>query len=137
MSDNTVVIDLYTVNIDRGRDVLTVTCPRHEIAVLRVVHGQQRVRELGKSTDTPDRECPASADAEWNRLLNTYRRVNAPDPAPIAFPLGASQLEQFGFVLGRGDNDAPAGSLVKKNPQPSKRKPADAEEKTDKAAKAK
>ena len=111
-------LKLVNLDIDHGKNVLTVAVPEHEINVLRLVHGGDKVRRSEvQEGDTQDFD--ASADAEYDRLTRKYYRVNAPDLVRAAFPMGAAQLEQAGFVLGReGATKAPA-SLIKKHPKPA------------------
>lgn len=102
--NDTITCKLVEVHIERGRDVLTVNVPKHEVDVLRAVHGPANVRE-GEITDE-ELELSASADAEFARLQGKYKRVNAPDPVSIAHRTGARALEDFGFSLGRGTREA-------------------------------
>ena len=115
---------LVDVSIERGRDTITVDVPKHEIDVLRAVHGPSNVREGDLSGEVL--ELSDSADAEFHRLQNKYRRVNAPDAVRVAYPLGAKALEEFGFSLGRGiREDAPQSAVRKHAPKPAaKEKPA-------------
>jgi hypothetical protein len=125
MSD-TVTCKLVSVSIERGRDTLTAQVPKHEVDVLRAVHGPSNVVE-GDITDAT-LELSDSADAEYQRLQNKYRRVNASDPVRVAYPVGPGSLEDFGFDLGRGAREAAPQSGVRthaKEPEPAaKEKPA-------------
>ena len=124
--DDSIICKLVEVHIERGRDVLTVAVPKHEIDVLRAVHGPSNVREVGITAQ--EVELSNSADAEFARLQNKYRRVNAADPVGIAYRIGPKGLEDFGFELGRGVREAPAQSGVRTHapaPAPTaKEKPA-------------
>jgi hypothetical protein len=104
MSNDTVTCILVEVYIDRGRDVLTTLVPKHEVDVLRAVHGPMNVRE-GEASDE-ELTLPVSADAEFGRLQGKYRRVNAPDPVGMAYRTGPAGLKEFGFELGRGSREA-------------------------------
>jgi hypothetical protein len=120
---------LFNVQIERGKDVLTVAVPEHEVSVLRMVHNAREgspnaniVRVIGPATVDVDGkpvadtvELNVSADAEYGRLASTYSRINDPDVMGRAFPLGPSQLERFGFEMNRGVAEAPKGSQVKKH----------------------
>lgn len=122
MSD-TITCKLVEVSIERGRDTLTIEVPKHEIDVLRAVHGLPNVREGDITAETL--ELSDSADAEFQRLQNKYRRVNAPDPVRVAYPVGPKSLEVFGFDLGRGPREAVPQAGERKHPKPAaKEKPA-------------
>ena len=119
MSD-TITCKLVHVSIERGRDTITTEVPKHEIDVLRAVHGPSNVREGDLSGE--ELGLSASADAEFQRLQNKYRRVNAPDPVRMAHPVGAKALEEFGFDLGRGQREAAPQSGSRKHakkPEPA------------------
>ena len=123
--NDSITCKLVEVHIERGRDVLTVGVPKHEVDVLRAVHGPSNVREIGITDE--EIELPNSADAEFQRLQNRYRRVNATDPVGIAYRIGPRGLEDFGFALGRGAReDAPqSGTRSHKPAKPAaKDKPA-------------
>lgn len=136
----TKMLTLLLVNlvIDRGRDVLTVAVPEHEIKVLRAVHGDDKVRRADVQ-EGDEQDFDPSADAEYDRLTRKYHRVNSPDPVHRAYPNGASQFESIGFVLGREGASKPPAALVKNNKPPSKLKAAadaaDAAATADKAGK--
>ena len=117
MSD--ITCKLVNVTIERGRDVLSVDVPKHEIAVLRVVHGGANVTEGDVTDDEID--LPDSADGEFMRLQGKYRRVNSPDPVGAAFRIGPPALEEFGFKLGRRVDQAPAQSGSYKGEKPKKK----------------
>jgi hypothetical protein len=122
MSD-TVTCKLVNVSIERGRDTITIEVPKHEVDVLRAVHGPSNVREGDLSGETL--ELSGSADAELQRMQNKYRRVNAPDPVRMAYPAGPRSLEEFGFELGRGIREEAPQSAVRKHAKPAaKEKPA-------------
>ena len=104
-------LKLIDVEIDRGRDVVTVAVPAHEVRVLRAIHGPDKVREApvqGGFDDTFDE----NVHAEYDRLTRKYRRINAPDPVRIAYPMGAEQLAEHGFSTTAPGQGAPTG-LVK------------------------
>lgn len=130
MSDNQ-AFALHNVEIDRSNSsVITTEVPKHEIEVLRAVHGRAAVRDLGPADD--EIELNIGADAEWVRLQRRYKRINAPDPVALAYRAGPRDLEEFGFELGRaGATEAPQSS-VKKH-KPAKAEPAKAEPKGKKA----
>lgn len=122
---DSIKLKLVNVTIDRGRDVLTVAVPEHEIRVLRVVHGDDKVRTRDVEQEGDEQVFDASADAEFDRLTRKYHRVNSPDPVRFAYPNGPSQLENAGFTLGREGASKPPGALVKKNkPAPDADTPA-------------
>jgi len=102
--NDTVTCKLVEVHIDRGRDVLTTLVPKHEVDVLRAVHGPMNVRE-GEVTDE-ELTLPANADQEFGRLQGKYRRVNAPDPVGMAHRTGPAALKEYGFSLERGQREA-------------------------------
>jgi hypothetical protein len=106
----TINAPLHNVSIDHGADVLSVKVPKHEIDVLRAVHGPVQVRDNGESDE--EIELSANADDEWARLTRKYHRLNSPDPAGIAYRAGPRALEEFGFSLGRGATaEAPQSAL--------------------------
>ena len=123
MSENTLVLPLHSVHITRGKDVITVEVPKHEIAVLQVIHntqaGIQHVQDMGPiegETITLDK----STASEIRRLQGRYLRTGAPDPVPMAFR-AQSELERYGFSEG--------GVPLAKSPQSGVKKhtPAKAE----------
>jgi hypothetical protein len=121
---------LFDVEIDRGRDVLTVAVPEHEIRVLRAVHGPDKVR----ATPSADKETIAlndSADAEYARLQRKYYRINAPDPVRTAYPVGPEALAAHGFSLGRAPTEAAPAAMVKKHKQPEAAKEGKAKAKAE------
>lgn len=99
------------VEIQRGKDVLSVHVPEHEVRVLKAVHRPEHVRAV---EDSPYRcELPDNADGEYARLSRKYFRPNAPDAVGIAYPLGGSMLESFGFTLQRADDEpAPQSEFI-------------------------
>jgi hypothetical protein len=99
------------VEITRGKDVVTVDVPKHEVEVLRAVHTPPNVRIVGE--DAANIDLDPSCDAEIARLQRKYVRINSPDPVLMAFRDGPRALEREGFILGRAASAAPAQSLVK------------------------
>jgi len=81
--------------VDRGRSQVRVEVPEHEVSVLRAVHGSAEVRVLERDVD--EMELEVSAEAEWDRLCRTYRRIGAADPVRFVWPDGPVSLERFGF----------------------------------------
>jgi hypothetical protein len=104
---DTITLPLHNVEIDRGTAVITVEVPEHEIRVLRAVHGVAEVQDKGESDD--ERDFDANADAEWDRLVRTYKRPNLPDAVQIAYPTGSGALKAAGFNT--------EGSRTKEAPQ--------------------
>ena len=94
---DTITLPLHNVEIDRGTAVITVEVPEHEIRVLRAVHGVAEVPDKGESDD--ERDFDANADAEWDRLVRTYKRPNMQDAVQIAYPTVAPP--PFGCQGGR------------------------------------
>lgn len=86
--------------VDRGKNLIRVEVPEHEVAVLRAVHGMQEVRITERDVDEVELE--ASADAEWDRLTRTYARIGAADPVRFTWPEGPVALEKYGFVPDMG-----------------------------------
>jgi len=123
-NETTITVPLVHAHIDRHRDTITALVPKHEIRVLKAVHGMDKVREGDPSDETIT--LPASADAEMLRLQSKYRRVNSPDAALTAYPTGAEGLERHGFELGRGSGEAipQAGIRKHRKPAPLQGKPA-------------
>lgn len=111
-------VTLIDVEIDRGRDVLTVAVPKHEIRVLQVVHGSDKVRPA--QVQNEDTELlTKSASAEYSRLTRKYARLNAPDPVRVAYPMGPEQFKDFGFDPGVAG--APEQHAVIKKHRPVKK----------------
>lgn len=113
-------LTLQTVHIQRGKDVIVVTVPEHEVEVLRVVHGSANVRVADAEADTMEVE--GNADAEILRLQSRYKRINAPDPVRLAFPGGPRDLAGHGF--GRGEVAEQPMSSLKNHKKPADKKPA-------------
>lgn len=90
-------------HIQRGSEAIPVHVPRHELRVLRAVHGPHNVREVGDSRYSVTLE--ANADAEFARLTRKYFSPNKPNAVLIAYPIGPSALEGFGFGLDRAPID--------------------------------
>lgn len=120
MSD-TLTFPLHLVLIDQGATVLATTVPEHEIALLKVVHGEANVKGQGPYDDD-EIELSISAEAEWARLSRKYRRINTPDMVPIAFRVGPRQLEEFGFSM---EHAAGATAPEAHHAKDKKVKPAD------------
>lgn len=95
----TTTVRLQIVEVEHGKNVIPTTVPEHEVEVLKVIHGDDKVRVIDPDFDVV--EVDANGDAEIARLTNAYRRVNAPDPVRRAFPGGANDLREHGF--GRGN----------------------------------
>jgi hypothetical protein len=109
-SGKTQTLPLVNVSIERGRDTIVTDVPEHEIAILKIVHGEHNV-QVNEDADEDEAEFTKDADTEFQRLQAKYRRVNAADPVTIAYPLGAKSLD--GFTLGRGRHQAaPQSSAV-------------------------
>lgn len=107
---NTIILPTHQVRVDRGRSKISTEVAAHEIAVLEAVHGRGAVVVLRK--DIGDRDYPASAEVEWNRLRRLYDNRN---DAPVgrAFPT-FYELERYGFRtdhLPAGDGDADLGVM--------------------------
>jgi len=117
VSDTT--LQLHDVRIDRGTTVLSVLVPKHEIAVLRVVHGRREVTDNGPAEDE-EFELDGSAHAEIDRLTRVYHRVNSADPVRIAFPNGAEDLAKLGFSMGGAEREDAPMSGERKHPKPKK-----------------
>lgn len=131
---DSLTLKLVNLDIDRGRDVLTIAVPEHEIRVLRVVHGDDKVRRAA-AQEADELDFDASADAEYDRLTRKYHRVNSADLVRVAYPNGAMQLAEFGFSLGREGASKPPAALVVKHPKPSKLDEAPGDAKAAKASK--
>ena len=112
-------VPLYDVTIDRGSEVLTTQVPKHEIDVLRAVHGVAEVKEVGESDE--EMVLSTSADTEWARLTRKYKRINSQDPVIVAYRTGPSGLKAFGFDLGRGAAEAAPQAGIRKHAKPAKK----------------
>lgn len=111
---DTVTLDLFDVEVRRSAtDTVVATVPEHEIPILRALHGPKRVTKIEGAVD--QRDYPASAEGEFNRLLKSYYRVNSSNPVERVYRDGPEELEEFGFTAG-GDTDAgPAQSVQTDN----------------------
>lgn len=113
-SGKSVTLGLHRVAITRGRDEITTSVPKHEIEVLKVVHGEGNVREIELDEDERgDIELDQSAEAEFARMQRKYRRINTPDAVRVAFPHGASDVAKFGFKTGGGAAQKPPQASVR------------------------
>lgn len=128
--NDTVTCKLVEVHIDRNRDVLTTDVPAHEVDVLRAVHGPMNVREGDETGE--EITLPANADAEFQRLQNKYKRVNAPDPVGMAHRTGPAGLRDHGFTMERGQREAAPQAGIRRH---GKAKAAESEGKGRAAAK--
>lgn len=106
----------------RGKDVLRVKVPAHEIAVLRVVHNGANVIDHGQTQEVDD--FPVRAADEVARLQRKYRRINEPDPVRMAFPALELDVARYGFEAG-GPSAAQTHSSVKHRPRLAKAAPQD------------
>lgn len=132
MSQDTLTARLVAVRVERGREVIALDVPKHEVDVLRAVHGPANVHE-GAVTDE-EMVLPVSADAEITRLQGKYKRINAPDPVLRAYPTGASALVAFGFELHRGAREEAPMAGIRKHPKVTVPEPLAAPEKLRKQA---
>lgn len=99
----------------RGKDVLTVSVPEHEVNVLRLIHGPANVQVQDGSGD--EVELSASAHAEYDRMQRKYRQPGQADPVRYAFPNGAMDLARIGFDGAGAAQVAPqAGIRIHKKP---------------------
>lgn len=124
---DTKTVELKLVHVDRGHDTVPVHVPEHEAEVLKAVHGLGAVRVVGDADEQV--ELSISADSELLRLQRKYYRVNAPDPALIAFRGGAHDLERYGFKLGRAPTEEAPMAGVRHHKQRKKPGPKPASEK--------
>jgi hypothetical protein len=108
--DEYVKLQLFPVVIDRGRTILHVRVPEHEIAVLEAVHGADNVR-VDDNADYDEGLFVNDADTEYARLQSKYRRVNSSDSVLLAFPAGGRSIE--GFAINRGLRKSAAQSTEK------------------------
>ena len=113
MSDK-LTLPLLNVEIERGRDTITVAVPEHEVRVLQAVHtaGNVRVVDIEDPDDQEEAKFSSSADDEFMRLQGKYRRVNAPDYVLAALRDGPESLTKYGFKMGRGGSTAAPQSMV-------------------------
>lgn len=124
-------LPLHVVNIHsaRGKDVMVVMVPKHEIGVLRAVHRPDNVKDQGITDEVED--FPVAAADEIARLQRKYRRLNDADPVRFVFPNLAEDLDRHGFELTGGSGAAPQSSVTnrprkakaKPEPEPEKAKP--------------
>lgn len=127
MSDKaTVSFPLQNVHIHsaRGKDVITVQVPEHEIEVLKVIHGEVNVQPQGDAGD--EVELQASAHAEYLRMANKYRQPGNVDPVRYAFPNGARDIVAIGFDA-KGAAEAAPQSSVRNHKKPKPAAPAKGE----------
>lgn len=118
-------LKLIDVEIDRGRDVVTVAVPAHEVRVLQAIHGPEKVRPAAvQEGDTAVFD--DSAHAEYDRMTRKYHRINAPDPVRAAYPMGPEQMTDHGFTSGGPSKPAPSGLIKKHKPAPEPEAPKEA-----------
>lgn len=118
-----ITLPLHNVHIQRGRDILTVEVPKHEIRVLVACHGSHNVRDQGEAE--VEGTFDADAGAEIERMRRKYRRVNAPDPVAAAYPMGAESLASAGFKeTGKAAKVAPQASVKDRRKKVEKKAPA-------------
>lgn len=103
-------VNLHSVEIERGKDKIVRDVPEHELLVLRRIHRPDHIRVVAKDVDTLDLD--VNAHAEFLRLQNKYRRVGAPDPALLAFPGGAPDLDRYGFSLDGQSEETPQSQQI-------------------------
>ncbi len=101
----------------RGKDVIHVKVPAHEIPVLRVVHNGANVIDHGQTQEVDD--FPVRAADEVGRLQRKYRRINEPDPVRMAYPGLERDVERYGFEAG-GQASATTHASVKHRPRLAK-----------------
>lgn len=118
-------LKLIDLEIERGRDVITVAVPAHEVRVLRAIHGNEKVREAREQKGYED-EFDANVHAEYDRLTRKYRRINAPDPVRLAYPMGPDQLAEIGFDPASAAKAAPTGLIKDGRSKPAKTEAAKA-----------
>lgn len=109
---------LHDVHVLRGKDVVTVEVPKHEVRVLKAVHGPERVTDNGEIKDETIELDPDLA-TEVDRLRRKYRQANTPDAVDVAYPNGVG-LEGFGLVEGSTEAAKAPRSAVKKHAKPAK-----------------
>lgn len=90
-------IPFVNVEIRRGKEHIHVVVPRHEVRVLRAVHRQEHVSELGESRKRYP--LPETAGEEFARLSRKYQSKDS-NPVLLAYPGGPEQLEGLGFASG-------------------------------------
>lgn len=113
--DGMIEVDQRLVHIKRGKEIITVEVPEHEIKVLEVIHGQANVTDQGQAENV--RDIPASAEDELARLDRTYRGVNTSDYVRMAFPGGASDLRSHGFKSSGAAAKKSPGAQVRNRPR--------------------
>lgn len=117
-------LKLIDLEIERGRDVITVAVPAHEVRVLQAIHGAVKVREAREQKGY-EGEFDENVHAEYDRLTRKYLRINAPDPVRLAYPMGPDQLTDFGFDPMTAAKPAPTGLIKDGRSKKSDSKPAD------------
>lgn len=113
-----ITIKIVAATIDRGREVIHVHVPEHEVHILRAVHGIKEVAVVDPHFE--DEDVSASAEGEFLRLTRKYHRLNAPNPVLLAYPQGARDLVREGFSLDVGAKAETASGGVKLR-QPNKK----------------
>lgn len=104
----------------RGKDVLTVAVPAHEVAVLRLIHGDANVMAMGSADD--DIELSSSGHAEYARLQRKYRQPGQADPVRFAFPNGSVDLARAGFDGDAANTPSPQADVrIHKKPASEKK----------------
>lgn len=98
------------VAVKRGKEVVNLTVPEHEVRVLRAIYpadGHVKIvaRPEGLTVDLDE-----LAGKEWLRLVTLYNRTGQPDYVTRAFPLGVASLTEVGFTSSDAEIERPAAS---------------------------
>lgn len=115
----TVTLPLYAALITnpRSKDAIPVEVPKHELLVLRAIHGEPNVLVQGETDETVD--LPASAGQEIGRLATKYRQIGQKsNPVGLVFR-SADELDRFGFEAGGEVRNAPQAG-VRRHDKPAK-----------------
>jgi hypothetical protein len=106
----TVALFSAIVTSARGNTSIPVEVPRHELGVLRAIHGGN-LHVNGPIDDTT--EVPTSAADEIARLQAKYRQPNQKDPVRLAFPSGPEDLDRFGFDVDATATQAQQSDVIR------------------------
>lgn len=92
-----ITVPLQAIEIERGKDVIAIEVPAHEVNVLRAIHKPDAIRVTDKDVGVVERD--NNANSEFASLQRKYVRIGSPDPVRLAYPEGAVGLEKHGFVF--------------------------------------
>lgn len=102
------------VAVKRGKEVLNLTVPEHEVLVLGAIYPADGHVTVVAQPEGLTVDLDESAASEWARLAGLYNRTGQPDWVRAAFPTGIERLEKYGFSTGIARSTASTASAEPK-----------------------